>query len=110
MEIEGFVSDAAPHLAKWRYPSEPDVVVRMRRALRSIPEFPLGGTAVGTGINCHEEFGAIVAAELTKQTGAHFREAQHHFEAQHAKDVYVKTSGHLQTIAVSLSKLANGIR
>ncbi len=83
---------------------------RLHRALHTLSELPIGGTAVGTGINCHEEFGAMVAAELTTQTGVHFREAQNHFEAQHAKDAYVETSGHLKTIAVSLSKLANDIR
>ncbi|MFZ4575836.1 MAG: lyase family protein, partial [Phycisphaerales bacterium] len=83
---------------------------RLHRALHVLGELPIGGTAVGTGINCHEEFGSRVAAELTKQTGIHFREAANHFEAQHAKDAYVEASGHLKTIAVSLSKIANDIR
>jgi fumarate hydratase class II len=83
---------------------------RLHRALHTLGELPIGGTAVGTGINCHEEFGSRVAAELTKQTGIHFREAANHFEAQHAKDAYVEASGHLKTIAVSLSKIANDIR
>jgi fumarate hydratase class II len=65
---------------------------------------------VGTGINTHEDFGKMVAAELTKQTGIHFRECQNHFEAQHAKDAIVEASGHMATIAVSLSKIANDIR
>jgi len=83
---------------------------RLHRALHSLSELPIGGTAVGTGINCHEDFGSMVAAELTQQTRVHFREAQNHFEAQHAKDAYVETSGLLKTIAVSLSKIANDIR
>jgi fumarate hydratase class II len=83
---------------------------RLHRALHTLGELPIGGTAVGTGINCHEKFGAMVAAELTEQTGIHFREAANHFEAQHAKDAYVETSGHLRTLAVSLSKIANDIR
>ena len=83
---------------------------RCHRALHTLSELPIGGTAVGTGINAHEEFGRRVAAELTRATGVHFRECQNHFEAQHAKDALVETSGHLKTIAVSLSKIANDVR
>jgi fumarate hydratase class II len=83
---------------------------RLHRALHSLSELAIGGTAVGTGINCHEDFAKLVAAELTRRTGVHFREATNHFEAQHAKDAIVETSGHLRTIAVSLSKIANDIR
>lgn len=83
---------------------------RLHRALHALSELAIGGTAVGTGINAHEQFGSMVAAELTRRTGVHFREAANHFEAQHAKDAYVETSGHLKAIAVSLSKIANDIR
>ena len=83
---------------------------RLHRALHTLSELALGGTAVGTGINCHEKFGSMVAGELTRSTGVHFREAANHFEAQHAKDAYVEASGILKTIAVSLSKIANDIR
>jgi fumarate hydratase class II len=83
---------------------------RLYRALHTLSELAIGGTAVGTGINCHEKFGSMVAAELTTLTGVHFREAVNHFEAQHAKDAVVETSGQLKTIAVSLSKVANDIR
>jgi fumarate hydratase, class II len=83
---------------------------RLHRALHTLGELAIGGTAVGTGINTHEQFGAMVAAELTRATGVHFREAPNHFEAQHAKDGFVEASGHLRTIAVSLSKIANDIR
>jgi fumarate hydratase class II len=83
---------------------------RLHRALHALGELALGGTAVGTGINAHEEFGERVAAELTHITGVHFREAVNHFEAQHAKDAVVEASGHLRTIAVSLTKIANDIR
>ncbi|MBL8964035.1 MAG: class II fumarate hydratase [Phycisphaeraceae bacterium] len=83
---------------------------RLHRALHTLGELAIGGTAVGTGINCHEEFGRRVAADLTGQTGICFREAVNHFEAQHAKDAYVETSGHLRTIAVGLTKIANDIR
>jgi fumarate hydratase class II len=83
---------------------------RLERALVTLGELAIGGTAVGTGINCHEEFGARVAADLSKQTGVAFREASNHFEAQHAKDAYAEASGIAKTIAVSLSKVANDIR
>ena len=83
---------------------------RLHHALHALGELAIGGTAVGTGINCHEKFGSMVAAELTKATGIHFREAANHFEAQHAKDAFVEASGLLKTIAVSLSKIANDIR
>ena len=83
---------------------------RLHRALHALSELPIGGTAVGTGINAHEKFGSMVAAELTARVGVHFREAANHFEAQAAKDAIVETSGILKTIAVSLSKVANDIR
>ncbi len=83
---------------------------RLHRALHALSELAIGGTAVGTGINAHEQFGAMVAAEVMKKTGVHFREAANHFEAQHAKDAIVETSGVLRTIAVSLTKIANDIR
>jgi len=83
---------------------------RLERAIECLSELPIGGTAVGTGINTHPEFGARVARVLSELTGARFREADNHFEAQHAKDAIVETSGHLRTIAVGLSKIANDIR
>ncbi|MCC6676878.1 MAG: class II fumarate hydratase [Phycisphaerales bacterium] len=83
---------------------------RLHRSLHTLSELAIGGTAVGTGINTHEDFGRLIAAELTQQTGLHFREAVNHFEAQAAKDAIVETSGHLKTIAVSLTKIANDIR
>jgi fumarate hydratase, class II len=83
---------------------------RLHRALHTLGELAIGGTAVGTGINCHEQFGSLVAADLTQQTGVHFREAVNHFEAQHARDSIVEASAHLKTLAVSLSKIANDIR
>lgn len=85
-------------------------VTRLERALETLAELPLGGTAVGTGINTHTRFGSLVAKELSKATGCSFREAENHFEAQHAKDAFVEASGHLRTIAVSMSKIANDVR
>jgi fumarate hydratase class II len=83
---------------------------RLHRALHVLGELAIGGTAVGTGINTHKDFGALVAAELTEDLGIHFREAANHFEAQHTKDGFVEVSGDLKTIAVSISKIANDIR
>ncbi len=77
---------------------------------RLAENLPIGGTAVGTGINTHPAFGARVAARLAKVTGIAFREAPNHFEAQATRDCVVEASGQLRTIAVSLSKIANDIR
>lgn len=83
---------------------------RLERALTTLGELPIGGTAVGTGINTHPDFSRLVCEQLTASTGVQFREADNHFEAQHAKDGFVEVSGLLKTIAVSLSKIANDIR
>ena len=83
---------------------------RLDRALSTLSELPIGGTAVGTGINTHPEFSRLVCEDLSKSAGIQFREADNHFEAQHAKDGIVEVSGLLKTIAVSLSKIANDIR
>ena len=89
-------------------------VERIDLAVHQLGELPIGGTAVGTGINTHPEFSRGVCRTLTDDVGAdlgiRFREADNHFEAQHAKDTYVEVSGLLKTIAVSLSKIANDIR
>jgi len=73
-------------------------------------DMPIGGTAVGTGINAHLKFGRTVCAKLTKATGVKFVEAKNHFEAQSTRDCVVDAHGHLKTIAVSLTKIANDIR
>jgi len=83
---------------------------RLHRALHVLGGLAIGGTAVGTGINTHKDFGELVAADLMDQTGIHFREATNHFEAQSAKDGFVEVSGIIRTIAVSLSKIAHDIR
>ena len=70
----------------------------------------IGGTAVGTGINTHPEFAAKVCQSLTEYVGIEFSEATVHTEAQAAKDGFVVAHGHLKSIAVSLSKIANDIR
>jgi fumarate hydratase class II len=71
---------------------------------------PIGGTAVGTGINAHPRLGRTVSALLSKDLGIRFSEAGNHFEAQATRDCVVDASGDLRTIAVSLTKVANDIR
>lgn len=83
---------------------------RARRAVQVLEELPLGGTAVGTGINAHPEFAAAVIARLVESTGIPFREAVNHFEAQSAMDACVEAHGLLATIAVSLHKIVSDIR
>jgi fumarate hydratase, class II len=85
-------------------------VERAERALHVLLELPIGGTAVGTGINTARVFDQAVCRLLTDRLGLAFRPAANHFEAQHAKDACVEASGHLKTIAVSLSKIAGDIR
>jgi fumarate hydratase class II len=82
----------------------------VRQACGHLEELAVGGTAVGTGINTHPEFGRRVAAAISSATGIGFREAPNHFEAQAAQDAAVQMSGSLKTAAVSLMKIANDIR
>jgi fumarate hydratase class II len=84
--------------------------MRAHKAINALRELPLGGTAVGTGINSHPEYAKQAIAVIAKKTGLDFVEASNHFEAQAAKDGVVEASGQLKTIAVSLSKIANDIR
>ncbi|EFL17336.1 class II fumarate hydratase [Streptomyces sp. C] len=85
-------------------------VDRLRAALPRLAELPLGGTAVGTGINTPPGFSAAVIAEVADATGLPLTEARDHFEAQGARDALVETSGVLRTIAVSLTKICNDLR
>jgi fumarate hydratase class II len=85
-------------------------VGRAKRAIDALQELPLGGTAVGTGINSHPEFARRAIAAITRRMGIRFVEASNHFEAQAAKDGIVEASGLLKTIAISLTKIANDIR
>ncbi len=85
-------------------------IARVHSVLPRITELAQGGTAVGTGLNTHPEFGARMAAELSSAYGIEFREAANHFEAQAAQDAIVELSGQLKTVAVSLLKIANDVR
>ncbi|WP_236246574.1 aspartate ammonia-lyase [Streptomyces sp. CC210A] len=85
-------------------------VERLRASLPRLAELPLGGTAVGTGINTPPGFAAAVITEVARITGLPLTEARDHFEAQGARDALVETSGQLRTVAVSLTKIANDLR
>ena len=85
-------------------------VERLRDALPRLAELPLGGTAVGTGVNTPPGFAAAVIARLRETTGLPLTEARNHFEAQGARDALVETSGQLRVIAVGLYKIVNDIR
>ncbi len=83
---------------------------RLAAAGEELRELPIGGTAVGTGINTHPEFARRVCRVLTQELGIEFREAADHFAAQHAKDAVVAFSGALRGLAVTLIKIANDTR
>jgi len=85
-------------------------IERLNATLPRVAELPLGGTAVGTGINSPAGFGARVIAVVAQATGLPLTEARDHFEAQGARDGLVELSGQLRTIAVSLTKVANDLR
>jgi fumarate hydratase class II len=83
---------------------------RVRAALPRLCELPLGGTAVGTGINTPPGFSARVIELVSEHTGLPLVEAPNHFEAQAAQDSLVETSGAIRTVAVSLVKISNDLR
>ena len=85
-------------------------VERLRSSLPRLAELPLGGTAVGTGINTPPGFAAKVIERLAESTGLPLTEARDHFEAQSARDGLVEASGQLRTIAIGLYKIVNDIR
>ncbi|WP_035844889.1 class II fumarate hydratase [Kitasatospora azatica] len=93
------------YAAQVRYGQE-----RLRATLPRVAELPLGGTAVGTGINTPPGFSAAVIAELARATGLPLTEARNHFEAQGARDALVELSGQLRTVAVGLTKIVNDLR
>jgi len=83
---------------------------RLKSVEKYLSELPLGGTAVGTGINTHPQFARRTIAGVARETKLKLREAPNHFEAQGAMDSFVETSGALKMVAVSLVKIANDIR
>ncbi|MGH3368488.1 MAG: lyase family protein, partial [Nocardioidaceae bacterium] len=85
-------------------------IERLESTLPRVAELPLGGTAVGTGINTPGGFAERVIVELSRRTGLAFTEARNHFEAQGARDALVELSGQLRTVAVGLTKICNDLR
>ncbi|MBM98153.1 MAG: aspartate ammonia-lyase [Planctomycetaceae bacterium] len=85
-------------------------VERAEAAIQAVLELPVGGTAVGSGINTHPEFGRRVTEAIAAETDIPFVEAVDHFEANAQRDGLVSCHGHLRTIAVTLMNVANNIR
>jgi len=85
-------------------------IVRLKKSKEDLLELAIGGTAVGTGINTHKEFGKLMAAEISNYTTADFIETDNHFELQASQDSIIELSGSLKTVSVSLHKIANDIR
>jgi fumarate hydratase class II len=85
-------------------------IERAKTAARAVYELPVGGTAVGSGINTHPEFGHRVSEHLAKQTSIPFVEAADHFEANAQRDGLVESHGQIKTIAMTLFNIANNIR
>jgi len=85
-------------------------IERVRGASAELADLALGGTATGTGINTHADFARLAVDRISKATGLTFREADNHFEAQGARDGLVQAHGSLNTVAVSLMKIADDIR
>jgi fumarate hydratase class II len=83
---------------------------RAAKAVEALLELPLGGTAVGTGLNAHPRFAALAIRKLETASGIPFREAANHFEGQSARDACVEAHGQLATIAVSMHKIASDLR
>ena len=83
---------------------------RLKHAQAELGELPLGGTAVGTGINAHPEFAARACVILSEMSGVKVWETDSHFQAQSTLDAVLETSGVLRTIAISIIKIANDIR
>jgi fumarate hydratase class II len=85
-------------------------IKRIKSALKRIRRLPQGGSAVGTGINAHPEFGPRVAAALQQATGIKFKASSNYFEGISSQDASVELSGQLKTLACSLMKIANDLR
>lgn len=85
-------------------------IERIESSLPRLARLAQGGTAVGSGLNAHEEFGARIAAELSQRTGLPFTEAPNHFEAQASQETAVEVSGQLKAYAVALIKISNDLR
>jgi fumarate hydratase class II len=83
---------------------------RLQSAMEDLGELPLGGTAVGTGINAHPEFAGRVCGHLSRRAGVPVRETDNHFQAQATLDAVLSAAGAIRTVAVSLWKISNDLR
>ncbi len=83
---------------------------RVQKAIKALHELPLGGTAVGTGLNCHPDFAWRAIGFIATKSGIPFVEAKDHFEAQAGKDGLCEASGQLKAVAAALFKVANDVR
>ncbi|MEO0289991.1 MAG: class II fumarate hydratase [candidate division WOR-3 bacterium] len=83
---------------------------RIKRVFKNLEQLPLGGTAIGTGINSHPEFGKRICRKISERTGIKFKEAKNKFEYIAGRDCMVELMGALNTLAVSLMKISNDIR
>ena len=97
-EFEGFASQMTKSIERLRY------------AEHELGDLPIGGTAVGTGVNAHPEFARRVAEKLTQMNNVQVWETEHHFQAQNTLDSLVAASGMVRTLCVSLFKICNDIR
>ena len=85
-------------------------IARVRSALPRVSALALGGTAIGTGVNAHPEFGARVAKRLSAETGLPFLSSRNYFVSLSSQDAIVELSGQIKTVAVSVMKIANDLR
>ena len=85
-------------------------IERINATMPHVQELTQGGTAVGTGINAHPEFGVRIAAKLAERTGLPMKTSRNYFVGLNSQDAAVELSGQLKTVAVSLMKIANDLR
>ena len=108
------LQDATPISLSQEFSGYKELLIKSKNRFdniyKTLQRLPQGGTAVGTGINTHINFGKNIAVEISKYTKLEFIESPNHFEAQSAQDASVEVSGLLKGLAVSLSKIANDIR
>ena len=108
------LQDATPIALSQEFSGYRELLIKSKKRLVSVhntlKRLPQGGTAVGTGINTHKNFGKSIAKEISNYTQLNFIESPNHFEAQSAQDCSVEVAGILKGLAVSLSKVANDVR
>jgi len=108
------LQDATPITLSQEFSGYRELLIKSKKRLidtqKNLKRLAQGGTAVGTGINTHKNFGKNIASEISKYTKIDFIESPNHFEAQSSQDTSVELAGVLKSLAVSMSKIANDIR